>query len=189
MDKKINCIIDCDPGVDDSVAIALSLYDEVLDIYREHLSKEEMLNLDNKLFKASKKLKKANISECIEYFDKKRDLQIGGAPTDIVTQLFGMGVCGAAVAKAEKKDRLSKLLTTGIPVVVGLGSSLVFSALLYSGRVGIIAGTVVGGITTLACHLINKYVFKNKDDDDEEEKPQKQHASNIKNKPQEVKNV
>ena len=32
MDKKINCIIDCDPGVDDSVAIALSLYDEVLDI-------------------------------------------------------------------------------------------------------------------------------------------------------------
>ena len=32
MTKKINCIIDCDPGVDDSVAIALSLYDEVMDI-------------------------------------------------------------------------------------------------------------------------------------------------------------
>ena len=30
--KKINCIIDCDPGVDDSVAIALSLYDSVMDI-------------------------------------------------------------------------------------------------------------------------------------------------------------
>ncbi len=30
--KKINCIIDTDPGVDDSAAIALSLYDEVLDI-------------------------------------------------------------------------------------------------------------------------------------------------------------
>lgn len=30
--KKINCIIDCDPGVDDTVAIALSLYDEVMDI-------------------------------------------------------------------------------------------------------------------------------------------------------------
>lgn len=30
--KKINCIIDCDPGVDDVVAIALSLYDSVMDI-------------------------------------------------------------------------------------------------------------------------------------------------------------
>ena len=30
--KKINCIIDCDPGVDDTAAISLSLYDDVMDI-------------------------------------------------------------------------------------------------------------------------------------------------------------
>ncbi len=30
--KKINCIIDCDPGVDDTAAITLSLYDRILDI-------------------------------------------------------------------------------------------------------------------------------------------------------------
>lgn len=30
--KKINCIIDCDPGVDDVAAIALSLYDRIMDI-------------------------------------------------------------------------------------------------------------------------------------------------------------
>ena len=30
--KKINCIIDCDPGVDDTAAITLSLYDSVMDI-------------------------------------------------------------------------------------------------------------------------------------------------------------
>lgn len=30
--KKINCIIDCDPGVDDTVALALSLYDDMMDI-------------------------------------------------------------------------------------------------------------------------------------------------------------
>jgi len=30
--KKINCIIDCDPGVDDTAAISLSLYDSVMDI-------------------------------------------------------------------------------------------------------------------------------------------------------------
>ena len=31
-EKKINCIIDTDPGVDDAVAIILSLYDKVMDI-------------------------------------------------------------------------------------------------------------------------------------------------------------
>ncbi len=31
-EKKINCIIDCDPGVDDTAAISLSLYDDVMDI-------------------------------------------------------------------------------------------------------------------------------------------------------------
>ena len=30
--KKINCIIDTDPGVDDAVAISLSLYDKIMDI-------------------------------------------------------------------------------------------------------------------------------------------------------------
>lgn len=30
--KKLNCIIDTDPGVDDTVAIALSLYDDLMDI-------------------------------------------------------------------------------------------------------------------------------------------------------------
>ena len=30
--KKINCIIDCDPGVDDTAAITLSLYDRLMDI-------------------------------------------------------------------------------------------------------------------------------------------------------------
>ncbi len=30
--KKINCIIDCDPGVDDTAAVALSLYDDIMDI-------------------------------------------------------------------------------------------------------------------------------------------------------------
>lgn len=30
--KKVNCIIDCDPGVDDTAAIALSLYDDLMDI-------------------------------------------------------------------------------------------------------------------------------------------------------------
>lgn len=32
MKKKMNCIIDTDPGVDDTAAIALSLYDDVMDI-------------------------------------------------------------------------------------------------------------------------------------------------------------
>jgi non-specific riboncleoside hydrolase len=46
--KKVNCIIDCDPGVDDCVAIALSLYDRIMDI---KLITTVNGNLDLKVYK------------------------------------------------------------------------------------------------------------------------------------------
>ena len=102
----------------------------------------------------------------IEYFDKKRDLVLGGAPTDILTQIFGIGLCSWAVTRADKEDRWSKLFTNGVPIITGLLSSLVFSAKLYAGAKSLIAGAVVTGITDVVCGAINKHVFGNKDDDD-----------------------
>lgn len=139
------------------------LYDEVAEIVGKDLDEVGKQNLDNLIKTANKKLRKANQSECVEYFDKKRDLVVGGAPTDIVTQLFGLGLCGWAIGSANKEDRLQRALTTGLPVATGLGSSLVFSALLYSGGVGLLAGAAVSGVTSLICTLINKYVFGNKE--------------------------
>ena len=136
---------------------------------------------------AGKKLKKANNSECLEYFDKKRDLIVGGAPTDIVTQIFGLGLCGWAVGNADKDERLQRALNTGLPVATGLASSLIFSALLYSGGVGLLAGAAVSGVTSLGCYFINKYVFGNKDKEIDSDELNQQ--SNNKQNLQEVVNV
>ena len=153
------------------------LYDDVVELYRKHLNADDMKVLDNGLKNACKKVKKANYSECFEYFDRKRDMVVGGAPTDIVTQLFGVGLCGWAVTRADKEKRLQKAFTTGLPIITGLGSSLIFSALLYSGGVGLLAGAAVGGVTTLITNYVNKNVFGNKDDD-ENETSNKQLAQN-----------
>lgn len=142
------------------------LYDETADILRASLDEKQFKALEKELKQAGKKIKKANFSECVEYFDKKRDLVLGGAPTDIITQIIGIGACGLAVTKAEKEDRLSKLLTTGIPVITGLGSSLYFSAKLCAGAKSIIYGAIVSGLTTLGCSLLDKHILGN---DDEEE--------------------
>lgn len=141
------------------------LYDDVYEIFKGHLDEKQLKSLSNEMANARKKINKANFSECTEYFDKKRDLVLGGAPTDILTQIFGIGLCSWAVTRADKEDRWSKLFTNGVPIITGLLSSLVFSAKLYAGAKSLIAGAVVTGITDVVCGAINKHVFGNKDDD------------------------
>ncbi len=154
------------------------LYDDVLDILGKDIDEQSKHNIDNLIKTASKKLKKANASECIEYFDKKRDLMVGGAPTDVVSQIFGLGLCGWAIGNADKNERLQKALTTGLPVATGLASSLVFSALLYSGGVGLLAGAAVSGVTSVVCYLINKYIFGNNDKEIDSNENQNEQPNN-----------
>lgn len=165
------------------------LYDDVIGIFKDKLEPDEMKRLETGLKDVSTKLKKANHSECFEYFDKKRDLVLGGAPTDIVTALTGMGLCGVAVARADKENRWSKAFKSGVPVLIGLGSSLVFSALLYSGGVGLLLGAAIGGVANIGCDLIAKHVFGHKDEDDEQEVAEKNKKSNKQPEQVEVKNV
>ena len=141
------------------------LYDETVDFLKEFIDEKHLKIVERDLQRARNATKKANISECFEYFDKKRDLVIGGAPTDILTQIGGVALCGVAVANAEKENRWSKLFTTGVPIITGLLSSLIFSAKLLSGAKSVIAGAVVGGVTDVSCRVINKYVFNNDDED------------------------
>ena len=145
------------------------LYDETFDIFKNHLDEKQLNSLKREMTNAKKTINKANTSECVEYFDKKRDLILGGAPTDILTQIFGIGLCGVVVTKADKEDRWSKLFTNGVPIITGLLSSLVFSAKLYAGSKALLAGAVVTGITDVVCGVINKHVFGNQDDDEKNE--------------------
>lgn len=116
-------------------------YDELLDIIAPTLTRDEKVFAENALNKTAKKLNKANLSECVEYFDKKRDLILGSAPTDIVTAVASLLLSGVALSTADNKDdRISKLLTGVFPIIAGLGASMFFTAKLYSGVKGMLYG-------------------------------------------------
>ncbi|MBQ7764357.1 hypothetical protein IJ384_03190 [bacterium] len=117
------------------------LYDDIYNLLSENINAEEKALLEKTMNKAGKKLRKANFSECVEYFDKKRDLVLGGAPTDIVTAVAGLGISGAAIATADsKEERISRALTGGFPVIAGIGASMAFTAMLFSGVQGLLLG-------------------------------------------------
>lgn len=137
-------------------------YNEIIELISPHLSKEEKSILESSFQKTGKKLTKANKSECIEYFDKKRDLILGGAPTDILTGAGMIGLSGIAVGAADtKEDRISRALTLGFPAVAGVGASLALTAMLYSGVQGMLLGSAAGyGFSkagSIADNLVNKH--------------------------------
>lgn len=138
------------------------LYEDIYSMLSPKLSKQEKSALEKAMKKANKKLHKANHSETVEYFDKKRDLVLGGAPTDIVTAVAGLGLSGVAIATADtKEDRISRALTGGFPIIAGIGASMAFTAMLFSGVQGMLYGalTSVGlsKIGSLADHFIMGY--------------------------------
>jgi len=126
-------------------------YTEILEILSPHLD-----DTGCKLFKnVENRMKKANFTECVEYFDKKRDLVLGGAPTDIVTALGGIALSGVAISTADNKDeRISRLITSGFPVIAGLGTSLALTGMLFSG----IKGLAIGGLTGLGFNFVGEKV-------------------------------
>ena len=137
-------------------------YNEIIELISPHLSKEEKSLLESSLKKTGKKLTKANKSECVEYFDKKRDLVLGGAPTDILTGAGMIGLSGIAVGSADtKEDRISRALTLGFPAIAGVGTSLALTAMLFSGVQGMLLGSAAGyGFSkagSIAVNLVNKH--------------------------------
>lgn len=145
-------------------------YSEAIDILSPYISAEEKALIETKAKKAAKKLKKANKSECSDYFDKKRDLVMGSAPTDVVSAIAGLGMSGIALTIADnKEDRVSKLLTGVFPIIGGLGTSMLFTARLVSGPVGMIAGAGTGLLLNIIGSMTNKYVLGNNSPEDEKE--------------------
>lgn len=140
-------------------------YQEILDILSPHLKNEEKALLEDQLKNTSKKLRKANTSECVEYFDKKRDLILGSAPTDVVTNLFWLAVAGYAIGSADsKEERLSKTVTSAFPVVAGSGVSLLLTAKLFSGGMGIALGALSSAVLSLIGSGINRLLPKAPED-------------------------
>lgn len=150
------------------------LYGDVYSILKNNLSNEEIVAFEKTLKKADKKLRKASHSECVEYFDKKRDLVLGGAPTDIVTALGGLGLSGVAIAAADtKEDKISRALTGGFPIIAGIGASMAFTAMLFSGVQGMLYGFLTSiGLSKLGS-MADHYILGNKKSDIENPTPTK----------------
>ena len=146
-------------------------YGEIIDILSPYLKKEEQKVLENTIQDLGKQLRNANKSECIEYFDKKRDLMLGSAPTDILTALGGLAFSGVMIGTADdKKERLSRAVTLAFPVVAGLGVSMATAAALYSGGIGLAVGTGSSiGLSKLGSAIDKKFITKNQTKNNSEE--------------------
>lgn len=116
-------------------------YQEIVELLSPKLSPEEKQAFEESIKQAEKLLRKANKTECIEYFDKKRDLVLGSAPTDVVTALASLTASGIAIGVADtKEDRISRLISGALPVFAGLGVSTALTAMLFSGGKGMALG-------------------------------------------------
>ena len=141
-------------------------YQEIVEILAPHLNAQEKRALEESVKKTKKLLRAANKTECIEYFDKKRDLMLGSAPTDVLTALASLTASGIAIGVADtKKDRLSRLISGAMPVFAGLGVSTALTAMLFSGGKGMALGTGSGMALSALGSSISRHLFpKNKSD-------------------------
>ncbi len=158
-------------------------YQEVIEIL--HLSTEEKQAFDDSIKQAGKLLRKANTTECVEYFDKKRDLMLGSAPTDILTAVVSLLASGIAIGTADsKEDRLSRTISGALPVVAGLGVSTALTAMLFSGGKGMALGSGSGMVlSALGSGISHKLFPKDKGDlltaENKNEKVEKGEVKNV----------
>jgi len=144
-------------------------YRELIEKLSDNLAPEEKGILEKACRKTEKSLRNANKNECGEYFDKKRDLILGSAPTDILSSAIFLGLGGVALASANDRDkRISRLITKVFPVIAGLGTNIVLTTMLFSGSKSLLLGIGASIVLSLIGSKIDKIrlAAKNKTPED-----------------------
>lgn len=135
-------------------------YREIIDLLGAKLTQEEKSALEDTVNKTDKLLRSANKSECIEYFDKKRDFMLGSAPTDVATAVLSLIASAVAIGTADsKEDKISRTITGALPVIAGLGVSTALTAMLFSGGKGMALGTGSGMLLSAMGSMANRAIF------------------------------
>lgn len=121
---------------------------EIMQIYKKHLSKEDYSELKKSVSKTLKSFDMSVDLEGDKLFDKVRDLYLGSAPHDTLGFLASLGVAGWFMGKAENNDeRMSVALKYGIPIVGGAAiTTLCAVGLVASGPsllIGVISGLAI----------------------------------------------
>lgn len=130
---------------------------EIMSLYKEDLSQEDYTKLERTVNRATSSLNRSVDIETDKLFDKIRDLELGGAPSDIVAILLSVGYVGYELAKVDNKDeRISVALKYGIPVIGAVVTSLGFALGLVSGGKSLIFGIIFGLLINKAGEFVDK---------------------------------
>lgn len=133
---------------------------EILTIYKNLLGREsdEYKKLKEAVMTTSRQIDKSVTMETDQFFDMKRDLVTGSAPTDILSILAGVGAIGIGLQTAENKDQKnSVLLKAGIPALGAIATSLYFSASLVSGGRSMLYGALSGLLISKAGSMLDDF--------------------------------
>ncbi len=132
--------------------------DEMLEIYEKLLPEKEFSKLKVQVKETVKSLDNSITKESVEYFDKRRDLKLGSAPTDILTILVGFGSLGIGLASSNDRDtQASVALKYGIPAIGGMLTSMVVTSMLVSGLKSHFVGFVSSLILNRAGVAVDDY--------------------------------
>ena len=126
---------------------------EMLAIYRKIAPYElEKSKAELAVRKAVSSFDKSLGTETVEFFDKVRDIQMGAAPTDVLTILSSAGMIAYGLGDAEDKDeKISVLLTAGIPIFGTIGTTVICTTKLISGGMSMLFSLGIGGIFKYVC--------------------------------------
>ena len=136
---------------------------DMLDIYRQivpfELSKTGALKQAQK---AVESFDKSVHLETEELFDKLRDLELGSAPTDILTLVISSWMILLGLEKAKNyEEKKTVMLKSGIPVIGGIITTMISATKLVSGgkslALGILSGLVLNRAGTIADNIRKNY--------------------------------
>lgn len=100
--------------------------------------------------------------ECVEMFDKVRDLRLGSAPTDVLTVLFSFITLSLGLGHAKDRDKkVSVMLKSGIPIIGALATAMYSATKLVSGGKSLALG-ILSGIVLNRLGIIAENIHKNK---------------------------
>lgn len=135
--------------------------EQVLDIYKAILPKEEYVKIAKEYSNAIKSLNKSVKLESEDFINKSRDLTLGSAPTDILTVLGGFGTLTYYLGKSDNgQERAAIALKYGIPALVGIGVSLYGNARLFAGSKSLMFATISSFIANRIGTLTNN-IYEN----------------------------
>ena len=173
LEAEIGKSVSSNSGLEEMVAELRGLYmgykkgsvQDILDIYKALLPKEQYQKAEKEFKTAIKSLDKSTKLETEDFINKSRDLAMGSAPTDILAVLGGFGTLAYYLGKSDNgQERTAITLKYGIPALVGVGVSLYGNARLFAGSKSLFFATVssilANRVGTFANNLYENYLKK-----------------------------